>query len=176
MPRCYNPFLYALPLGQVTTPMVYNESLSVLEQISIAYGKINQLDENMSSYLLISTFNEFVKNLEADQIEQDEELKDYSDTANERLRLWMLDQLAEISEGVLDWDVTTGAYAPSREAMRRLFNWLSVDALSIADLNDTNLTCLAVANSGLNCRGYATYNRELVTKFVPSNIHYQEGN
>ena len=93
----------------------------------------------------------------------------------------MYDELKKLIEQVsgtsMDWDVTRGELTSTMVAHRRLYWWLTPHGLVIADFNAAmpDLTVEELAESGLNCQGWAQYGDDYVKsgiKAVPAYYRY----
>ena len=91
--------------------------------------------------------------------------KAHTDLLN--LREELIELVMQVGEGSLDWDVQHGRYDSSINAMRDMFNDVTVHALYIEELNALNMTVEELANSGLNVRGLAVMSRWLVDDSEP---------
>jgi hypothetical protein len=94
------------------------------------------------------------------------------------LRDEMLNLIASLQEGQLQWDVQQGRYADTVEAQRDMFNDVTVHAYNVEQLEtlfDTlNMDVDGLANCGLNVKGFAIYNTYLTgQKELTSDILYQ---
>ena len=89
------------------------------------------------------------------------------------LREELIELILQVGEGSLDWDVQKGAYDSSINAMRDMFNDVTVHALYIDEFNALNLTVEDLANCGLNVRGLAVMSRWLVDNTEPLYPPYQ---
>ena len=83
------------------------------------------------------------------------------------LREELVELILQTGEGSLDWNVQKGVYDSSKNAMRDMFNDVTVHSITISELNDSNLTVLDLANSGLNVKGLAVMSRWLVDHDEP---------
>lgn len=73
--------------------------------------------------------------------------------------------LKEIQESSVTWDVQHGYATSSVDAMRDMFNDITVHGITIGDLNKIDsLTVDSLANCGLNVRGLAVMGYWLVSK------------
>ena len=103
---------------------------------------INELDEAVSEELkkTLNEVNNAIKNLEEE---------------------WKL-ILAGISESGTDWDVQHGYATSSVDAMRDMFNDVTIHGITIKELNELNMTVEGLANCGLNVRGLAVIGYNLI--------------
>lgn len=173
MAFCY-PFLpYGFTCNQITMPLVYDESLSIAQQIAAIMGRLSEMD---TTYLPLDQFQAFLNELNQEQQEQTEQLEDYTDTGLANLRKELVKLINQLQIGMLIWDVTQGEYAANVEAMRNLFNDVTVHAVTVDTLaNIEGLTVDGLANCGLNVRGLAVFSGYLEgADFVPEGITYSE--
>lgn len=159
--------------NQITTPLVYDESLSIAQQIAAIMGRLSEID---TTYLPLDQFQEFLNQLNAEQASQTSELEDYTDTSVSNLRTELIKLINGLQIGMLIWDVTQGAFDDNVQAMRDLFNDVTVHAITVDTLaNLEGLTVDGLANSGLNVRGLAVFSGYLEgADFVPEGITYSE--
>lgn len=159
--------------NQITTPLVYDESLSIAQQIAAIMGRLSEID---TAYLPLDQFQEFLNQLNAEQAAQTSELEDYTDTSVSNLRTELIKLINGLQIGMLIWDVTQGAFDDNVQAMRDLFNDVTVHAITVDTLaNLEGLTVDGLANSGLNVRGLAVFSGYLEgADFVPEGITYSE--
>lgn len=168
----YYPFLGSgRTLNQITTPLVYDESLSVAQQIACIMGKINSID---TDYVGTDEFEAFKQQLAAllDQLFANS--KAYTDTEIKNLDVSLRALIEQIEEGSLQWDVTQGEYTDSVTAMRDMFNDLTVHAITVDTLAGMDMDVDGLANCGLNVRGLAVFSGYLIGEdFSPEGIMYQ---
>lgn len=159
--------------NQITTPLVYDESLSIAQQIAAIMGRLSEIN---TAYLPLDQFQEFLNQLNAEQAAQTSELEDYTDTSVSNLRTELIKLINGLQIGMLIWDVTQGAFDDNVQAMRDLFNDVTVHAITVDTLaNLEGLTVDGLANSGLNVRGLAVFSGYLEgADFVPEGITYNE--
>lgn len=67
--------------------------------------------------------------------------------------------IEQVAGSSMDWDVTAGDLDSSQTAHRALYWWLTPHGLTVGDFNGTmgDLTVSDLADSGLNCQGWAQY-------------------
>ena len=111
--------------------------------INLTHKKIEELEKH------------FDKVLEETKLENELTLKRYRDE--------MIDLIESIEKGNLQYDVTTGKYVKSIDAMRNMFNDVTVHAFNNAELEELyeqrHYTVDQLANCGLNVKGYANVNQ-----------------
>jgi hypothetical protein len=79
---------------------------------------------------------------------------------NEIIRL-----ISDLQVGSLQWDVQHGYYIDSQEAMRDMFNDVTVHSITVGELNELDMTVESLAECGLNVRGLAVMSYWLKSKF-----------
>lgn len=169
----YYPFLGGgRTCNQITTPLVYDESLSVEQQIACLFGKIANID---SDFVTTVEFDDFKNQIHAEQVSQTEQLEGYTNSEIDKLDKSLRDLIANLQIGTLIWNVTVGTYTDNVKAMRDFFNDVTVHAITVDQLAQLDLTVDQLANCGLNVRGLAVYSGQLIGDgFVPEGIMYDE--
>ena len=169
----YYPFLGGgRTCNQITTPLVYDESLSVEQQIACLFGKIANID---SDFVTTVEFDDFKNQIHAEQVSQTEQLEGCTNSEIDKLDKNLRDLLASLQIGTLIWNVTVGAYTGNVKAMRDFFNDVTVHAITVDQLAQLDMTVDQLANCGLNVRGLAVYSGQLIGDgFVPEGIMYDE--
>lgn len=169
----YYPFLGGgRTCNQITTPLVYDESLSVEQQIACLFGKITNIG---SDFVTTVEFDDFKNQIHAEQVSQTEQLEGYTNSEIDKLDKNLRDLIASLQIGTLIWNVTVGAYTDSVKAMRDFFNDVTVHAITVDQLAQLDLTVDQLADCGLNVRGLAVYSGQLIGDgFVPEGIMYDE--
>ena len=167
------PFLGGRACGQITVPLVYDESLSIAQQIACIMGRLRNID---ADFVSVEDFEKFVGAVNADQEKQTADLMGYTNAEIAKLDDELRKLIAGMQIGLMIWDVTLGAYSPNVEAMRNLFNDLSVHAITVDTLAGMDMTVDQLSDCGLNVRGLAVWSGELVEGFTPEGVHYEEGN
>lgn len=169
----YYPFLGGgRTCNQITTPLVYDESLSVEQQIACLFGKIANID---SGFVTTVEFDDFKNQIHAEQVSQTEQLEGYTNSEIDKLDKNLRDLIASLQIGTLIWNVTVGTYTDNVKAMRDFFNDVTVHAITVDQLAQLNLTVDQLADCGLNVRGLAVYSGQLIGDgFVPEGIMYDK--
>lgn len=169
----YYPFLGGgRTCNQIATPLVYDESLSVEQQIACLFGKIANID---SYFVATVEFDDFKNQVHAEQVSQTEQLEGYTNSEIGKLDKSLRDLIASLQIGALIWNVTVGTYTDNVKAMRGFFNDVTVHAITVDQLAQLDLTVDQLANCGLNVRGLAVYSGQLIGDgFVPEGIMYDE--
>lgn len=167
----YYPFLGGgRTCNQITTPLVYDESLSVEQQIACLFGKIANID---SDFVTTVEFDDFKSQIHAEQVAQTEQLEGYTDSEIAKLDKELHYLIADLQVGMLIWNVTVGAYTGDVKAMRDFFNDVTVHAITVDALAQLDMTVDQLADCGLNVRGLAVFSGYLMGEdFVPIGITY----
>ena len=167
----YYPFLGGgRTCNQITTPLVYDESLSVAQQIACLFGKIKSMD---TDFVSTDEFKEFINqlNIELDKIKSDAET--YTDVEIANLDNKLIKIIEQLQIGILIWNVTVGKYTENVTAMRDFFNDVTVHAITVDTLANMDITVDGLTDCGLNVRGLAVFSGYLVgDDFVPEGIMY----
>lgn len=169
----YYPFLGGgRTCNQIATPLVYDESLSVEQQIACLFGKIADID---SDFVATVEFDDFKNQIHAEQVSQTEQLEGYTNSEIDKLDKNLRDLIASLQFGTLIWNVTVGTYTGNVKAMRDFFNDVTVHAITVDQLAQLDMTVDQLADCGLNVRGLAVYSGQLMEDgFVPEGIMYDE--
>lgn len=126
------------PPCQVTVPFVYDESLSVLEQIGQIFCILARYNDSLEGLVTNEMFQEFVDYVKQDQIEQTAELKDYTDEEIDALRQYLEELIRQITIGsVIVVDPSTGFKYPVEEALSHSYNDLRYYAMDWDELAAT---------------------------------------
>lgn len=167
----YYPFLGSgRTCNQVATPLVYDESLSVEQQIACLFGKIANIDSDFATAVEL---DDVKSQIHAEQVAQTEQLEEYADSEIDKLDKNLRDLIAGLQVGMLIWNVTAGAYTENVRAMRDFFNDVTVHAISVDALAQLDMTVDQLADCGLNVRGLAVFSGCLMGEdFVPEGITY----
>lgn len=167
----YYPFLGGgRTCNQITTPLVYDESLSVEQQIACLFGKIANID---SDFVTAVEFDDFKNQIHAEQVSQTEQLEGYTDSEIDKLDKNLRDLIAGLQVGMHIWNVTVGEYTANVKAMRDFFNDVTVHAITVDALAQLDMTVDQLADCGLNVRGLAVFSGYLIGEnFVPEGITY----
>lgn len=167
----YYPFLGGgRTCNQITTPLVYDESLSVEQQIACLFGKIANID---SDFVKTVEFDDFKNQIHAEQVSQTEQLEGYTDSEIDKLDKNLRDLIAGLQVGMHIWNVTVGEYTANVKAMRDFFNDVAVHAITVDALAQLDMTVDQLADCGLNVRGLAVFSGYLIGgDFVPEGIAY----
>ena len=168
----YYPFLGGgRTCNQVTTPLVYDESLSYEQQIACIFGKLSEIGE---SYVSATEFDDYKGKAAADQEKQTGELEGYADAAVSALDKKLRKLISDLQVGMMLWNVTVGEYTGNVQAMRDMFNDVTVHSITVDTLAGLGMTVDELADCGLNVRGLAVFSGYLVGDgFVPEGIMYK---
>lgn len=163
----YYPFLGGgRTCNQITTPLVYDESLSVEQQIACLFGKIGNVVSKVE-------LDDFKRQVHAEQVEQTSQLEGYTDTEVAKLDKSLRNLIAGLHVGLFVWNVTVGAYTDNVKAMRDFFNDVTVHAITVDTLAQLDMSVDQLADCGLNVRGLAVFSGYLMGEdFVPEGIKY----
>ncbi len=165
MAICY-PF-GCRPCGQITTPLVYDESLSVAQQIAMLCGRLHQMDID---FVNADELKKVIEDFNDDQDSQTQALKGYTNDEIDKLRVF----IAGISAGMEIWDVTHGRFDKNATSLTRLFNDVTVHAITVDQLAALDLTVDTLADCGLNVRGLAVFSGYLTgDTFTVEGITYE---
>lgn len=169
----YYPFLGGgRTCNQIATPLVYDESLSVEQQIACLFGKIANID---GDFVTTVEFDDFKNQIHAEQVSQTEQLEGYTSSEIDKLDKNLRDLIANLQVGTLIWNVTAGTYTDNVKAMRDFFNDVAVHAITVDRLAQLDMTVDQLADCGLNVRGLAVYSGQLIGDgFVPEGIMYDK--
>ena len=148
-------------------PKLYWDVYSAEQRLKAICERISKSEQYMD--YVADTVNDYSKNV-SDEVE-DELYKAHVELMN--LREELIELVMQIGEGSLDWDVQHGRYDSSINAMRDIFNDVTVHALYIDELNALDMTVEELANCGLNVRGLAVMSRWLVNHDEPLYPPYQ---
>lgn len=167
------PFLIgSRTCNQVTTPLVYDESLSITQQIAIIMGKLNAID---TDYIDAAEFDSFKQQLAATLDALEKAGEKYTDDSVEALKRELTALIASLQIGLLVWNVTLGKYTDNVESMRDFFNDVTVHAITVDELANLELNVDQLANCGLNVRGLAVFSGYLIGEnFTPEGIMYND--
>lgn len=146
----------------VTFPLVYDESVSIVQQIAYLYGAYQTLVEQERGFLPITTFEEFLEQLSEDQAAQTSALEQYADAGDARTLAAAKALIDKMAFANAVYDPSVGAMAPSIDAMRHAYKWLAVHALTVEQLAASVATVADLAAQTLNVRGVATWSAELM--------------
>lgn len=152
---------------QKTVPLVYDESVSMAQQVAAIMGKLCELAQNQLSKEELEALRQwFIQ----DQAVQTDQLQRYADSKFNDIQQWLYDQMCAYPV----WDVTQGGLNRNRETMRNLFNDLTLHACTVDELAEWG-SVDQLADSCLNVRGLAVYSWYLFgSTYVPNGV-WQEG-
>lgn len=177
-PLGWRPFVYPrfIMASPPVLPRLYWDPISDEQRIKWICERVEMIEDGYGKCLTIDDFNEFLALLEKDQQEQTQEAHDYADAQDQKVIAYLMEVIDKLQIGMLVWDVTQGKYTDSVEANRNMFDWVTVDGITVDTLANLPLTVDQLAESGLNVRGLAVYGRYLVgDSFVPEGIFYSKG-
>lgn len=140
---------------QKVLPAVYDDSLSYYELLTKIQRKIEEI---------VNYYNQLAEYQDV----QDKALKDAYDELVSYVdrNIAELRQLIELlTEGSLDWDVQHGFYTDSQDAMRDMFNDVTLHSYTIEELDNVfdslNMTVDGLTNCGLSVKGLAVFSHLL---------------
>lgn len=167
----YYPFIGSgATCNQITTPLVYDESLSIAQQIAVIMGKINSIDEK---YVDETELKTVIDELNKELTTIEKRVNARTDAELRSLLVKINDIIESLQVGALVWDVIRGRYTTSVEASRNVFNDVTVHAITVDALANLDLTVAQLAECGLNVRGLAVFSGYLVgDTFKPVGIEY----
>lgn len=160
------PYFNIMPLGAFTVsppavPALYWDCYSQEQRIKAICEHLHKTNCYMD--YVAKTLNEYGQELDEQlRLELEKLHDDFDDLREELIRL-----VYELGAGQLTWDVQQGRYTSSVEAMRDMFNDVTVHALTIDELNALDINVNELADSGLNTRGLAVMSRWLVDHDEP---------
>lgn len=141
---------------QKILPAVYDDSLSYYELLAKLQCK---LEEVVDFYNKLADYQDVQDQALADAVTSIQQL---IESVKGELKL-IIDKL---TKGSLDWDVQHGYYTDTQDAMRDMFNDVTVHSYNIGQLNeifdDVDMTVSGLANCGLNVKGLAVMNHLLL--------------
>lgn len=144
---------------QKVLPAVYDDSLSYYELLAKLQCSLQKLTEYFN---MLADYQDVQDDALRDTRQ---ELIDYTDAQISELR--QLIDLLETSS--LDWDVQHGYYIDSQDAMRDMFNDVTVHGITCKELAESEYTVDTLSECGLNVRGVAVYGLWLDRHFnIPS--------
>lgn len=167
----YYPFLCGgRTCNQIATPLVYDESQSVAQQIACLFGKIQSID---TDFVSTQEFQEFLNRLSTELEKMCNDAESYTDGEIAKLYDKLIKLIEQLQIGMLIWNVTVGKYTENVAAMRDFFNDVTVHAITVDTLADMDITVDGLTDCGLNVRGLAVFSGYLEgDSFVPEGIMY----
>ena len=166
------PQLNIIPFSGFTAwtpviPKLYWDVYSAEQRLKAICKELSKSEQYMD--YVADTVNDYAENV------GDTVSKELDEAHRELLALReeLIELILQTGEGSLDWDVTRGVYDSSKNAMRNLFNDVTVHALTIEEFNALNMTVEELANCGLNAKGLAVMSRWLVDNTEPLYPPYQ---
>lgn len=156
-------------------PLVYDQSVSIEQQIAYIMGAINELTETQGSWATLEDLASLKLWVEGDQTAQTSALEQYADKGDATTLEAAKQLIAQMGRSQLVWDVTQGRFTDSVTAMRNMYTWLSVHAITAEELASSVGTVADLANQSLNVRGLATWSMELKENWTePEGIRWKE--
>lgn len=136
-------------------PKMYWDVYSAEQRIKAICKRLSKSEQYMD--YVADTVNKYASDVdEAVSAELNEAHKEL-----ENLRKELIELIMQVGEGSLDWDVQYGRYDSSVNAMRDMFNDVTVHSMDIATFNAVmdEMTVAELADCGLNVKGLAVMNR-----------------
>ena len=160
------PQLNVIPYSGFTAwtpviPKLYWDVYSAEQRLKALCERLSKTEQYMD--YVADTVNDYAENVNEAVAEE----LNAAHVELMNLRQELIELVMQVGEGSLDWNVQHGYYDSSINAMRDMFNDVTVHALYIDELNDLDLTVEELANSGLNVRGLAVMSRWLVNHDEP---------
>lgn len=158
--------------NQITTPLVYDESLSIAQQIACIMGRIKEID---TSFVHTSQFADFLEWLKKDQDAQTADMREYTDAEVKDAVNALLKLIEETQKGMMLWNVVLGEFYGNTNTMRDIFNDLTVHAIDVDTLADLDMDVAQLSECGLNVRGLAVFSGYLLgEQFRPLGVVYED--
>ena len=158
--------------NQITTPLVYDESLSIAQQIACIMGQIKEID---TSFVHTSQFADFLEWLKKDQDAQTADMREYTDAEVKDAVNALLKLIEETQKGMMLWNVVLGKFYGNANTMRDIFNDLTVHAIDVDTLAELDMDVAQLSECGLNVRGLAVFSGYLLgEKFQPLGVVYED--
>ena len=169
----YYPYLgTGATCNQITTPLVYDESLSIAQQIACIMGRIKEID---TSFVHTSQFADFLEWLKKDQDAQTSDMREYTDAEVKDAVNALLKLIEETQKGMMLWNVVLGKFYGNTNTMRDMFNDLTVHAIDVDTLAELDMDVAQLSECGLNVRGLAVFSGYLLgEKFRPLGVVYED--
>ena len=143
-------------------PKLYWDVYSAEQRLKAICERLSKSEQYMD--YVADTVNDYAQNV--DDVVSAELEQAHIELLN--LREELIKLILQIGEGSLDWNVQHGIYDSSINAMRDMFNDVTVHSIYISDLNDIeNMTVYDLANCGLNVKGLAVMSRWLLNHDEP---------
>lgn len=158
--------------NQITTPLVYDESLSIAQQIACIMGRIKEID---TGFVHTSQFADFLEWLKKDQDAQTADMREYTDAEVKDAVNALLKLVEETQKGMMLWNVVLGKFYGNTNTMRDIFNDLAVHAIDVDTLAELDMDVAQLSECGLNVRGLAVFSGCLLgEKFRPLGVVYED--
>lgn len=158
--------------NQITSPLVYDESLSIAQQIACIMGRIKEID---TSFVHTSQFADFLEWLKKDQDAQTADMREYTDAEVKDAVNALLKLIEETQKGMMLWNVVLGKFYGNTNTMRDMFNDLTVHAIDVDTLAELDMDVAQLSDCGLNVRGLAVFSGYLMgEKFQPLGVVYED--
>ena len=165
MPGFFNPhhFPWLEDFQPRTIPLVYDESISITQQLARMNGDMASLDANKMD---LEHFQEFYNWL----LDTFSDFEAFISHQIGRSYHELVKKLTEMKDGELSHDTTYGLPTDSITAMRDMFNDLAICGITVDELASLPCNVDEIAECGLNCRGLAMYSNWLIDHYRPDHI------
>lgn len=152
---------------QKNVPLVYDESVSIAQQVARLFGLYCELSGNMVTGTdFASALDEIRKYVNESSERALSSANAYTDKRFDEL----VELLGSLDEHMRVWNVSNGKYDRNQDAIRDLFNWVTVHACTCQHLAEWG-TVKQLAESGLTAYGLAVYSWWLFGQsFVPEGV------
>lgn len=157
--------------NQITTPLVYDESLSIAQQIACIFGALKTIEETSVDATELQALRDY---FDAMQKAQTDALEKYADAvgaaaaqdlANETRRLEAL--IADVTAGALSiLDPTMGQSRRSADVVvERVYDFDRYFAITAKDCDACGLTAMQQSEAGYTARDYDTCGSMVMYRF-----------
>lgn len=164
MAYCY-PWARALTIGQVTVPMVYDESLSVAQQIACIFGALKKLAAEGRDHATVQQLEMLYDWIVGDQAEQDIRLKNYADEADDALYDEIMRYLKKLETGMILIDnPTSNLKEYVGKVVADVYEWLRYYELTAAEFQVQGYDAETLDGFGLTAREHDTGNHAYIKR------------
>lgn len=158
-------FGWPLPPMQLTTPLVYDESLSVPVQIGHIFAILKKFCERLGECATKEALESLYNWIVTDQYKQDCEMRDYTDDEILALRKWVQWQLDRIKAGELAVvNPTSGQKDTVQDSFDDLYEWLRYFAMTSLVFDVQGYTAQELDAFSLTAREYDTGDHEYMKR------------
>lgn len=159
------PYFRGVPQFTPTIPKFYWEVESQEQRIKLMCYLIQQLIDTQNDY------GDDIEELEKliEQVSKD--CESYTDTQIKTLDHTLRTLIADLQQGELSWDITTGKFTNAVDAQRSLFNDVTVHSITVDTLAVLDIDIDGLTECGLNVRGLAVFGGYLLGEtFTPEGV------